>query len=45
MILQSLQFYLFGVQKMILSNCCQIFKNTVPFDDIVRFIDEENIVI
>ena len=28
----------------ILSNCGQNFKKTVSFDDIVHFIDEENIV-
>ena len=27
-----------------ISNCGQIFKKTVSFDDIVHFIDEENIV-
>ena len=28
-----------------ISNCGQIFKKTVSFDDIVHFIDEEDIVI
>ena len=29
----------------LLSNCGQTFEQTVSFDDIVHFIDEENIVI
>ena len=28
----------------LISNCGQIFKKTVPFDDIVQFIDDEDIV-
>ena len=28
----------------LLSNCCHTFEKTVSFDDIVQFIDEENIV-
>ena len=44
MILQSLHFILFCVQKMILyQNVVRISKN-FSFDDIVHFIDQENIV-
>ena len=46
MILQSLQFILCCVQKMILYQFVggQNFKNTVSFDDIVHSTVEENIV-
>ena len=45
MILQSLHFILFCVQKMILYQIvAKIWKKTVSFDDIVHFIDEEDIV-
>ena len=45
MILRSLHFFLFCVQKIDLtSNCNQNFKKTVSFDDVVHFIDEEIIV-
>ena len=49
------QVYLYGPIKLaihsilrpendLISNCGQNFKTTVPFDDIVHFIHEENIV-
>ena len=47
MILQSLPFILFCIRKMILyqiSNCGPNVKKTVSFDDVVHFIDKENIV-
>ena len=45
MILQSLQFILFCVRKMILYQIVvRVSKKTVSFDDIVHFIDEENMV-
>ena len=46
MILQSLQFILFCVlwSYDLISNCGQIFNKTVSFDDLVHFIDEEDIV-
>ena len=45
MILQSLQFILFCVRKMILYQIVvRIWKKTVSFDDVVHFIDEENMV-
>ena len=33
-----------GPEDDLISNCGRNFKKTVSFDDIVRFIDEENIV-
>ena len=43
MILQSLQFVLFCVQKMILYQIvARTSEKTVSFDDLVHFIDEEN---
>ena len=45
MILQSLQFILFCVQKMILYQIvARLSKKTVSFDNVVHFIDEEDIV-
>ena len=45
MILQSLQFMLFCIEKMILSQIvARISKKTAFFDDIMHFIDEEDIV-
>ena len=45
MILQNLQFILFCVWKMILYQIVvQIWKKTVSFDDVVHFIDEENMM-
>ena len=45
MILQSLKFILFCIQKMILyQNVARTSKKTVSFDDIVHIIDEANIV-
>ena len=47
MILQSFQFILFCVRNMIydlISNCGPNVKKMVPFDDVMHFIDEENIV-
>ena len=44
MILQSLQFILFYVQKMILYQTMAKSSKRLSFDDIVHFIDEEDIV-
>ena len=45
MILQSLQFILFfRPEDDLISNCGPNIKKTVSFDDVVHFIDEENIV-
>ena len=45
MILQSLQFILFSVQKMIFyQTVAKTSKRNVSFDDILHFIDEENTV-
>ena len=45
MILQSLQFILFCVQKMILYPIVvRMAKQTVSLDDVLHFIDEEIIV-
>ena len=45
MILQSLQFILFlRAEADPISNFGRISKKTVPFDDSLHFIDEENIV-
>ena len=45
MILQRLQFIPFCDRKLILyQNCGHTFKKTVSFDNIVHFIDEQNMV-
>ena len=45
MVLQSLQFILFCVRKMILYQIVvRNSQKTVSFDDVVHFIDKENIV-
>ena len=44
MILKSLQFFLFRVQKLTLDQIVVKFSRKVSFDDIVHFTDEANIV-